>query len=111
MLRFSRRPPSIIFLDEMRTLALLFSTAGQHAAHGFTSPNQKYSRITSKLLKPNHPRPPLPRSMSQHQISEFVDDITEWLTELDGRGPPVLLTGAGVSVDSGIPDYRGNNGR
>lgn len=32
------------------------------------------------------------------------------LIELLGRGPALVLTGAGISTDSGIPDYRGPDG-
>lgn len=32
-----------------------------------------------------------------------VEELTEWFT----RAPVAILTGAGVSTDSGIPDYRG----
>jgi NAD-dependent SIR2 family protein deacetylase len=37
--------------------------------------------------------------------------ITTELAELVGRGGVVVLTGAGISTESGIPDYRGETGR
>jgi NAD-dependent deacetylase len=36
-----------------------------------------------------------------------MDDIAEWLRKADRI---TVLTGAGISTDSGIPDYRGPNG-
>ncbi len=39
-----------------------------------------------------------------------VDDVFEQLAHLVGRGDVVALTGAGMSTDSGIPDYRGPTG-
>lgn len=37
----------------------------------------------------------------------MIDDISRVLTE---HGPALVLTGAGMSTDSGIPDYRGPDG-
>jgi NAD-dependent SIR2 family protein deacetylase len=39
-----------------------------------------------------------------------VTDLTA-LAELVGRGGVVVLSGAGISTESGIPDYRGETGR
>src|SRR3954447_19009037 len=36
-----------------------------------------------------------------------IDDVREWLREADRV---TVLTGAGISTESGIPDYRGPNG-
>src|SRR5690606_6375339 len=35
----------------------------------------------------------------------------EWLADLVADGDVVVLSGAGVSTESGIPDYRGETGR
>jgi NAD-dependent SIR2 family protein deacetylase len=43
-----------------------------------------------------------------HHLTEPAD--LSGLTELIGRGRAVLLTGAGLSTESGIPDYRGPSG-
>src|SRR3954468_12773405 len=36
-----------------------------------------------------------------------IDDVRSWLREADRV---TVLTGAGISTESGIPDYRGPNG-
>jgi NAD-dependent deacetylase len=36
-----------------------------------------------------------------------IDDVRRWVQEAERL---VVLTGAGISTDSGIPDFRGPNG-
>ncbi|MFA9429491.1 NAD-dependent protein deacetylase [Egicoccus sp. AB-alg2] len=44
-------------------------------------------------------------------MTPAVRQQTRALSELFARGPVLVLTGAGVSTDSGIPDYRDATGR
>ena len=39
-------------------------------------------------------------------MQEQVSDLARFLS----LAPPLVLTGAGMSTDSGIPDYRGPDG-
>lgn len=53
-------------------------------------------------------RPPDPNSfLNPMQLEEKADMLLEWW---QGKKNVFALTGAGMSTDSGIPDYRGNNG-
>ncbi|MBF8189444.1 NAD-dependent protein deacetylase [Nonomuraea sp. K274] len=42
---------------------------------------------------------------------EATELAVRWLAELVGRGGVAVLSGAGLSTESGIPDYRGPTGR
>ncbi|PPQ98937.1 hypothetical protein CVT24_003564 [Panaeolus cyanescens] len=50
-------------------------------------------------------------SATSHRSIKSLSEATAALTEFLSRGNVALLTGAGVSVDSGIRAYRGNDGR
>lgn len=53
-------------------------------------------------------RPPDPNSLlSSEQLEEKADLLLDWWR---GKDNILCITGAGLSTDSGIPDYRGNNG-
>jgi NAD+-dependent protein deacetylase sirtuin 4 len=58
--------------------------------------------------------PGLPQTiLSAHSTTKpiSVAEATHRLTDFISRGNVALLTGAGVSVDSGIRAYRGDDGR
>ena len=59
-------------------------------------------RTASKLLKPDSPPPPAPCILGTEELESKVKSVVSFVNEC--KTPPVLLTGAGVSVDSGIPD-------
>ncbi len=40
-------------------------------------------------------------------MTSELDDVVDWLARADRV---VVLTGAGISTDSAIPDFRGPNG-
>jgi NAD-dependent deacetylase len=42
-----------------------------------------------------------------HELDELVDEVRGWIDEAEHV---VVLTGAGISTDSGIPDFRGPQG-
>lgn len=48
---------------------------------------------------------------SSHHHGRVPDGAVEALVELLRESRPLVLTGAGISTDSGIPDYRGPDGR
>ena len=53
-------------------------------------------------------RPPDPNSfLTPAQLEEKVSMLADWW---QGKEKVFCITGAGLSTDSGIPDYRGNNG-
>ncbi|HLM61955.1 MAG TPA: Sir2 family NAD-dependent protein deacetylase [Pyrinomonadaceae bacterium] len=44
---------------------------------------------------------------NEQLLSEYIETIARWIIESDHI---VVFTGAGISTDSGIPDFRGPNG-
>jgi len=58
--------------------------------------------------------PGIPQAIldAKHHLSiKSISEATERLVEFIGGSNVALLTGAGVSVDSGIRAYRGEDGR
>ena len=55
------------------------------------------------------PARPLPGEQPPPVVRD-VEECAQRLAELVGRGGAVVLSGAGLSTDSGIPDYRGPRG-
>jgi NAD-dependent deacetylase sirtuin 4 len=52
--------------------------------------------------------PPDPKSLlDDNQLDGKAEELAKWLSN---KKSVLCLTGAGLSTDSGIPDYRGNNG-
>jgi len=45
--------------------------------------------------------------MDEHVVDQEVERVAPWIA---GAGRVVVLNGAGISTDSGIPDFRGPNG-
>jgi NAD-dependent SIR2 family protein deacetylase len=44
---------------------------------------------------------------SEEILNEYIEKIARWIIDSEHI---VAFTGAGMSTDSGIPDYRGPNG-
>lgn len=64
-------------------------------------------RISIPTIKA-HPEGFLPSALTQLPIQEAAQHLSEFLKA--GKGETLVLTGAGVSVDSGIRAYRGKEG-
>ena len=64
-------------------------------------------RISIPTIKA-HPEGFLPSALTQLPVKEAAQHLSEFLKA--GKGETLVLTGAGVSVDSGIMAYRGKEG-
>lgn len=62
-------------------------------------------RISSRIHEVGE-IPPCPKSL-ESRLEDSVDSLYQWF---QGKSNILCLTGAGISTDSGIPDYRGHNG-
>jgi NAD-dependent deacetylase len=79
--------------------------------HAATATATATLEISSRALTPTPGSPSaehcdIPRLLSE-VVAEPYDDIAQWLRDAQHV---VVLTGAGISTDSGIPDFRGPNG-
>jgi NAD-dependent deacetylase sirtuin 4 len=64
-------------------------------------------RISIPTIKA-HPSDFLPSALTLLPVKEAAQHLSEFLQA--GKGETLVLTGAGVSVDSGIRAYRGKEG-
>jgi len=69
--------------------------------------NHPISERTHSLIGDDPERPPDPRSIAPTQVQQAVDRLADWWRD---KRQVLCLTGAGISTESGIPDYRGNMG-
>ena len=76
--------------------------------HGRTTLRPVARAVFRSGLHEASERPPNPHTLlSQVQMQDRIDELLEWF---DGKTSVLTLTGAGLSTDSGIPDYRGHGG-
>lgn len=91
-----------------------FAAARRDASTGASRRPAKYSTIYSSQRILPLERPPDPSSYSGNgDINEvsYVQSQARLLRDwMKGKRSIVCLTGAGMSTESGIPDYRGSNG-
>lgn len=66
----------------------------------------KLSVSSRKFIHEIGERPPNP-ALFQGDIQSEAQKLYDWF---QGKHDVLCITGAGISTDSGIPDYRGNNG-
>ena len=76
------------------------------------SPNKSTGRRNSPTINTNsnpmnRPEDPLSVIQNPDHLKEKASELAEWLAS---RRNVFCLTGAGLSTDSGIPDYRGHKG-
>jgi hypothetical protein len=77
------------------------------STRAYRSSHQKMVRISIPTIKA-HPEGFLPSALTQLPVKEAAQHLSEFLKA--GKGETLVLTGAGVSVDSGIRAYRGKEG-
>jgi len=75
--------------------------------HRGRSRNKRMVRISIPTIKP-HPHPLPPSALTLLPVKEAAQHLSEFLAA--GKGETLVLSGAGVSVDSGIRAYRGKEG-
>lgn len=75
--------------------------------HGRTTLRPLARGVSSSLHEVSE-RPPNPQTLlTSQELQNRVDLLLEWL---DTKKNVLTLTGAGISTESGVPDYRGHNG-
>lgn len=76
--------------------------------HGSTSLKTFARRVQRNSIHEATERPPDPQTLlSAKELKVKVGHLIDWMT---GKKNILTLTGAGLSTESGIPDYRGNQG-
>lgn len=82
------------------------SSSGRKIIKGDSTTSSSTGVRNSSRLHEVGERPPCPKSL-ESRLEDSVDRLYQWF---QGKTNILCLTGAGISTDSGIPDYRGHNG-
>jgi len=88
--------------------ASLFQRRGMVTLHGHTSLTPSFRMRHTQIIHEVDDRPPDPQSLlSPDQLQEQVERLVDWWQD---KNRVLCMTGAGLSTESGIPDYRGSEG-
>jgi len=99
---------SAVVLLALSLLGIQSFVCAMVSLHGRTTLRPFARGVSSSLHEAPERRPPNPHKLlSPKQLQDKVDTLLEWL---DTKKNVLTLTGAGLSTESGIPDYRGHNG-
>ena len=92
---------SMLFLDSIKIMVFLFSL-NYHRTRLF----QRYSSNEIRSMVTTVSNNIMP-SLNQDIYAEEVEELTNFIAD---KNRIAVITGAGISTDSNIPDYRGVNG-
>jgi NAD-dependent deacetylase sirtuin 4 len=99
---------SIFLFLRLNSLAVVCAMVSLHGRTAVTRIARGVSLRQNGLHDAPPERPPNPHTLlSCQELQNRVDLLLEWL---DTKTNVLTITGAGLSTESGIPDYRGHNG-
>ena len=113
---------SLVFSSNSNSKATMgFTTAGTRTIrrnvhlHGRVELQTQYNKQRKAKITPSNSsthsfgdRPPNPEMLTSNEhLNDSVEKLMGWF---DGKKNVLCITGAGISTDSGIPDYRGFKG-
>lgn len=70
-------------------------------------PDYAHVRHSDRVHRVDDERPPDPQQIDDHLLEHHTERLLDWWSD---KQQILCLTGAGVSTESGVPDYRGHQG-